>query len=599
MERLLCQHKLMLRPRRAALRRIGVLIFFLATTASLFATKFTASLDRSTITMGESATLSLTFEGGQPNSAPSLPGIANLQIAYSGPSSQVTIVNGQVNSVMTYVYTLTPRQAGDYQIPAFTAEIGGQKLQTTPLSLKALKPNAPPPDAMTSGNQAAFMRLTLPKKEYYLGEIVVAELEIYHRQEMQPAEGPQLTSLPVEGFNAPRTVPGQRRAVRIGNTSYLLQTASIILTPTKTGPLRIGPVTAILSFAAPARNIQEQFFGGRRNQMNVATEEINLQCLPLPAENRPADFSGAVGNFTLDVKAGPTNVATGDPITVRVQISGRGAMEALTLPEQPDWKNFKTYPPTASMETTDGLGLQGRKTFEQIVTPESADIKELPAFTFTYFDPDAKKYRTLRQPPIPLTVRPGGTTVMPAIAAPRNQESDTAPPQQDIVPLKQRPGTVATISPPLLQRPWFLAMQAAPALLWVAALAWRKKTESLANNPRLRRQREVAKIVRDGLAELRAHAAANQSDDFFATLFRLLQEQLGERLDCPASAITEAVIEEKLRPRGVDDGMLTGLEELFQACNQARYAPIKSSQELAALIPKLETTLGELRGIAA
>jgi len=40
---------------------------------------------------------------------------------------------------------------------------------------------------------------------------------------------------------------------------------------------------------------------------------------------------------------------------------------------------------------------------------------------------------------------------------------------------------------------------------------------------------------------------------FFATLFRLLQEQLGERLELPASSITEAVIEEHLRPRGVPE----------------------------------------------
>ena len=41
------------------------------------------------------------------------------------------------------------------------------------------------------------------------------------------------------------------------------------------------------------------------------------------------------------------------------------------------------------------------------------------------------------------------------------------------------------------------------------------------------------------------------SDEFFAVLFRLLQEQLGERLDLPASAITEAVIEERLSPLGI------------------------------------------------
>jgi hypothetical protein len=92
-------------------------------------------------------------------------------------------------------------------------------------------------------------------------------------------------------------------------------------------------------------------------------------------------------------------------------------------------------------------------------------------------------------------------------------------------------------------------------------------------------------------------AAEKNSDEFFATLFRLLQEQLGERLYCPASSITEAVIEEKLRPRGVPEPTLSALHELFQTCNLARYAPIKSSQELAALVPRIEATLRELEAL--
>jgi len=77
----------------------------------------------------------------------------------------------------------------------------------------------------------------------------------------------------------------------------------------------------------------------------------------------------------------------------------------------------------------------------------------------------------------------------------------------------------------------------------------------------------------------------------------LLQEQLGERLDLPASAITEAVIEENLVPRGVPETTLTPLRELFQTCNLARYAPIKSSQQLAAIIPKLESVLRSLQEV--
>jgi hypothetical protein len=80
-------------------------------------------------------------------------------------------------------------------------------------------------------------------------------------------------------------------------------------------------------------------------------------------------------------------------------------------------------------------------------------------------------------------------------------------------------------------------------------------------------------------------------------LFRLLQEQLGERLDLPASAITEAVIEERLRPARVDEKLVGDLDGLFQACNQARYAPVRSSLELTALIPRLESALREVGGL--
>jgi hypothetical protein len=105
---------------------------------------------------------------------------------------------------------------------------------------------------------------------------------------------------------------------------------------------------------------------------------------------------------SMSMSAGPTNIAAGDPITVKVQISGRGSLDALTLPEQPAWHEFKTYPPTTKTETTDQLGLQGTKTFEQIVTPQNSDIKALPPISFSYFDPEVKAYHTLTQAAVPL-----------------------------------------------------------------------------------------------------------------------------------------------------------------------------------------------------
>ena len=69
--------------------------------ARLDAATFTASLDRDTIALGESATLSLTFEDGSPRNVPLPPNVAGLQIAYVGPSSQFSFVNGETKSTVT------------------------------------------------------------------------------------------------------------------------------------------------------------------------------------------------------------------------------------------------------------------------------------------------------------------------------------------------------------------------------------------------------------------------------------------------------------------------------------------------------------------
>jgi hypothetical protein len=470
-----------------------------------------------------------------------------------------------------------------------------------PLKLTVTPPNSPPPAAVNSGSEVAFMRLTLPEKEVYPGEVLAARLDFYLRDDVQNFGNFQFTATPADGFAVGKMAQGNRQQVQIGNRVYTDIPLSLALTVTKQGPVSIGPFTASAVIVVPSSDQRRDFFGrpiGEQRQVTLASDTLTTQSLPLPTENKPPNFNGAVGSYTMTVTAGPTNVAVGDPITVRVQISGHGAFDALTLPDQPAWRDFKTYPPTSKVETGDQLGLQGTKTFEQIVTPQNTDVHELPAFSFSFFDPGAKTYRTLAQPPVQLAVQSSGTTPAPMIAATKTANSQNPPPQ-DILPIKEQIGALTQAGPPLLTRPAFLAAQSVPVLAWLAAFVWRKRTDSLANNPRLRRQRRVARLVRGGLNDLRRLAAENSSDEFFATLFRLLQEQLGERLDCPASSITEAVIDERLVLLGAPEATLAGLRELFQLCNQARYAPMRTSGELAAVIPQFENAVSELQNVKA
>ncbi len=561
---------------------------------------FTASLDRDTVMLGENATLSLAFVGGTPRSVPTPPPIPNLQIAYLGPSSQFSVINGEVSSSVTYNFQVVPQKPGDYTIPAVTAEVGSERFTTQPLLLKVVQPTAPSAQAVRSGSEPAFLKLVLPKKEVYVGESLTIQVQLYVLNQLERISQFQFTAFPADGFVVGKMAEGQHRQAQVGNSVYTIIPVYVALKAVKAGAMTFGPITATVVAGGRDRFDPFGMFGGsgpEQRQMSLATEAEPVKCLPLPRENAPANFNGAVGVYTMTMTAGPTNLTVGDPITVRVQISGRGSLDALTLPEQPGWHDFKTYPPTTKVETADQLGLQGTKTFEQVVQPENADVKALPPMSFSFFDPDQKAYRTLTQPAVALVVRPSGSAPVPTVLAGTRTTAENAPPSQDIVPNKQRLGTLARIGPPLAEQTWFLALQGVPLLAFFSAVAWRRRTEALANNPRLRRRRQVEQTLRTGLADLKQAAAEKKSDEFFATVFRLLQEQLGERLDLPASAITEAVIDERLRPHGVAESTLSALQELFQTCNFARYAPSKTSQELEAIIPKLEAVLRQLREV--
>jgi hypothetical protein len=508
-------------------------------------------------------------------------------------SQRIAIVNGRQSFELAYAYSLVATQPGDVTIPSMSVNAGGQIVTSQPLQLRIVQGNAAAAANMMSTN-FAFLHLVVPKTEVYLGEPFPLEVDLYFRQAEEPRHFPQLKA---DGFSLGQWPQPTRTQTQIGSVLYNVFVFKISATAARTGTLPLGPAETGVNILIPSRQ-RSIFFdtGYERRPLSLTSETIQMHVMPLPRENVPATFNGAIGNFTLQVAAAPTNVAVGDPVTVRVQIKGRGALDTLTLPAQTDWRDFNTYPPTSKVEASDPLGLEGTKSFEQVVIPQNQEIRALPALRFSFFNPDTRKYVTLSGPTFPLRVRPSGVSSAPLPSLTNAAQTATPPPADDIISIKPRL-ELATIGPLLIVRPWFIVLQAFPTLMWLSLLVWRRRVDALAHNPKLRREREVSRKMREGLKDLRAQAENRRSEEFFATLFRLLQEKLGERLDLPASAITEAVIDERLRDRGLANETVAALRELFQRCNLARYAPAESSQELAALVPRFETALRDLEGL--
>jgi hypothetical protein len=548
----------------------------------------TAQLDRATIMAGETATLTVTIEGGAPQSADPLPPISGLSVQYRGNTRSIMSVNGRTSIKHLLNYTVSASEPGRYIIPAITVRVDGINFATQPVSVTVVKSD---PSAQ---NRYAFLRLNVPKNEVYVGEIIPIELQLY----VVDAENLQAPQLKSESFVIHKQLEHTRSQAQVGNILYSVLTFRMSISAAKAGKLTLGPAEMNLVLrlrAQPDPNDVFGFFGRfQRRPIAVTSPAVEINVLPLPAPV-PPDFSGAIGSFQWTVSATPTNVNAGDPITLRAVVTGRGNLDNVKLPDF-NWPDIRTYQPTSSVASSDPLGIEGSKTFEQVLVPQGGSVREIPAFSLAYFDPAKNVYLKLEQAATPLQVKGSASSANSSIVTANGTGADEPLTlRSDIVHIKADPGHVATLGPPLLHQPWFLVLQGIPLLGVIGLTVWRKRQEQLANNPRLRRRLEVHRALESGLAELRSLASASEAEQFHALLFRLMQEQIGERLELPASAITEAVLDERLPRRGASPELIQELHHLFQISNQARYAPTATNAELLSLSSELENAVRELQ----
>lgn len=572
----------------------GLLFLLLMAAPAWAAPKFSVSLDRNVISLGDSAVLSMSFEDCDPGGPPDIPPIANLSLGGRSSQESYSLIGASMSRKTVYSVELHPNKDGNFTIPSLEASAGGMHLRSRPITLRVLRGQVPGPDGETG---TAFVRIVPSTNVIYLGQTLAVVVQCYCQDNVGNIQLPQFTS---DNFIVAELPSSHQHAsrVQVGNSAYNLFNFATTATAIKTGNYALGPATWTLTVFGGQHN----FFGwSESHQATFTSDAPEIRVMPVPTNGAPPGFNGAMGNFSLaQCDAAPTSVGVGDPITLKIRISGHGAFDTVTLPsnEGAAWREFKTYPPSAKFETSDPMQIDGSKYFEQVITPENAEVKEIPPFVFSFFDPDKNEFRTLTHAAIPLTVHATAATPQPTVISTGAPPPDAQQQGEEIVHIKPMLGNATAAAPALIQQPGFLAWQALPPLAWIGALLFRKQKERLANNPRLRRQRHVAGLVRQGMTDLGRAAAANDADKFYATVLRVLQEQLGERLDLPAPAITEAVLDH-LPEKGLRPETPALLRDLFHASNQYRYTPEHTSREMNSLIPKVKTALHDLQAMPA
>ena len=386
--------------------------------------RVTASLTATRIGVGSSTTLQVNVEtSGESPEEIRIPRLAvELETLGTSDFSQMQIsVPGGRSRVTRRDLVIAARRPGIYRIPPIGVRVSGRMYYTNPLELVVEAGGAPAPSAETSAGGLPRLTLWLQPDTVYVGEQVLLQADALFSDEMRlrqtrPASfdppapsGFWVQELPNPVTVSLRVLDGRTVEMQSFRRAYF--------------PLSAG------KFVFPPARLHYELRRGflyAPESRQIESDSAPLIVRPLPDEDRPAGFRGAVGDFTLRAELAPRRVNLGDATTLVLELEGLGNIKALPEPQLPDLPGVEVYSPAQdSRVDVHNDRVSGIKRFRWVLVPERPGTVRIPPIEYSYFDPAERKYQVLRTDTIFIEAVPvavtaaDDTTMRPLHRAPR------------------------------------------------------------------------------------------------------------------------------------------------------------------------------------
>ena len=579
-------------------------LFVLSSAAYAKEINFQASLDRDVLFLGQSAQLQLQFQGATDVPAPDIPAIDGFQVRYAGPSTMMSIVNGRMSSSVTHIYRLVPLKTGKFQIGPFTIQHEGDTYTSNTLTAEVLDSAANTGGRTEQQQKPAaglgervFVKIHAGKKSAYINEIIPLTIKLYvNGIGVRDIQYPEYSH---DGFSGSQfDKPGQYKETISGSVYDVVEFKTSIFA-TKDGTYTLGPARLKANIVTQGRRSRrshlddffgrdpfDDFFGGYETYpVELKSDALSIKVLPLPEQGRPGDFKGALGNFNFNLEVSPSEVKAGDPVTLKMIISGSGNFDSVTGPSLNKHEGFKSYEPQAKQEGN-------RKIFEQVLIPMTDNIKEVPTVSFSFFNTEKGEYQTIVRGGVPLKVlksdRKEEATILDA---PENAARSVVREKfgRDIIYIKESPGVLTRKGRYIYKNPLFIILQVVPVLMLIGVWAAYKRKEKLSTDIGYARRLTAPRKAGKGIREAEEFLAKNRTSEFYDAVFKTIRDYVGNRFHVPSGGMTADSASDVLKDKGLAPDMLARLINIFRECDMARYAPSETGGD------KMQVTLRELK----
>lgn len=566
------------------------------------------------VTLGEVFRLSYTLNAKAENfNGPKIEGFL-----FNGPmlstSMSTQIINGQVNqsASYTYNYTLQASQEGTFTIPSASATYKNKTYACNPVKIEVLKGNAgnQQQKAQQSTNseivtsEDLFARIETNRNQVFKGEQIIATIKIYSRVNLARLGEMKFPSF--SGFwNQEIPSSGQVNLERVNYNGRVYNMGVIrksILVPQQTGTIVIDPFEIECYVNVQSKRQRspfddffgESFFGSYETvSKKIASPKVEIQVKSFPG-NQPEGFTGAVGTFSISSGLDKTEVKTNEAVTLKVSIRGKGNIKLIELPSFRFPADLEVYDPkiTDNIDSGEG-GISGSKTFEYLIVPRHAGTFEIPAWTFSYFDPSAASYKTFNSGSLKLTVTKGENDAEATIISTPGKE-DIRVIGQDIRFIKTGTGKLKSTGRQFFGSAGFYFSYVLIILLVLFALGYFNYQFKNQNDTEGTRYRKAIAVSRKQLGKARMSLESGKHEQFLEALLKGLWGYLSDKFNLELSVLNRDNVTELLVSKGVAESIIHDLISTLDSAEYLRYAPPSGEADFRTLLAQSENIIVQL-----
>lgn len=552
-------------------------------TATVASAQITFEAKVSKKRLGINERLRIDFEMNKDGDNFNPPDFNNFTVV-GGPNQAVSNswINGKRSYSKTYSYFLSPKRVGTFTINQAVIDIDGEVYKTTPVAITVTSAVESPKD----GNNADYIAsenihlvAEVSKEKPYLNEAITVVYKLYVSPDTGVSNWREISSPKFSDFWSQnidiRQLTVQNGVYKGENYRYVVLRKTVLY-PQKTGELEIEPLSLDITVEVPTN--RRDIFGGRLMQQahrTVSAGKRTINVKALPEQGKPADFTGAVGDFNFKVSTTKSALNATESLQAKVEVSGSGNLKLFQLPKLNLPSSLEVYEPEHAENVRTNLnGMQGEISDTYTIVPQFKGKYPIPNIAFSYFDLKTESYKSINSNEIIIDVLQGPTSQASNqdITAAGSDKQRVVLNSNQFAFIKTDTDLVSTKPSHFFKSAGFWAALLMPFLAIPLVIVFKKKKEKRDADVFGNKIRKADKLAKKYLSE--AKKALGTKEAFYVALEKALHNYLKATLHMETSEMSKVKIQDYLHKGQVSQEAISNFMLILKNCELARYTPI-------------------------